>query len=97
MIYNNRDGNPEIAAMADLLDDQRLAGATALARTVLDRLGTDDDGLLEELRDGLWATMSLDWYEAFVIKRGWSTQRYRTWLRAAMAIPVPKRTTSCRP
>ncbi len=76
MIYAGRDGNPEIAAMADLLDEQRLAGATALARTLMDRLGSSDADLLEEVRDALWVLMSLEWYEAFVTKRGWSIERY---------------------
>lgn len=104
VIYSSRDGNPEIAAMADLLDDQRLTGATALARTLLNRLGRDDPELLDEVRDALWVLMSLDWYEAFVIDRGWSPERYRDWLRAAMAIPLAsvvssgsgEVTTSCR-
>ena len=89
VIYAGRDGNPEIAAMADLLDEQRLAGASALAVTLMDRLGSSDADLLEEVRDALWVLMSLEWYAAFVTKRGWSIDRYRAWLRTAMAIPLP--------
>ena len=62
VIYAGRDGNPEIAAMADLLDDQRLTGATRAGPgrcwTRLGRGATPT--LLAELRDGLWALMSLD-------------------------------------
>lgn len=72
----------------DLLDEQRLSGATALAQTVASRLGTDDPELLAELRDGIWATMSPTLYESFVVRRGWTPARYQQWLRRAMQIPI---------
>ncbi len=93
VIYRGRDSHPEIAAMAELLDDQRLRGAAALAEILVARSGRDDPDLVAVVRDGLWAVMSLEWYEALVIRRGWSIGRYRGWLRAAMEIPF----TSCRP
>ncbi len=91
VIYRSRDGHREVAEMADQLDAQRLRGAEALARVVLDRLDSTDEELLAEVRDGLWATMSLDWYEAFVVDRGWPVDRYRDWLREAMGIPLRRR------
>jgi AcrR family transcriptional regulator len=98
VIYNNRDGYPEIAALADLLDAQRLTGAAAMAQVVLTRLdpnsGEADQGQerqLDELRDCLWALMSLSWYEAFVVQRGWSVAAYQAWLYEAMIIPLRRR------
>jgi AcrR family transcriptional regulator len=88
VMYGARDGYPEIAELIDLLDEQRLSGATGLARTLAARLGTDDGDRIAELRDCIWATMSPTWYESFVVKRGWSLEHYRAWVRAALQIPV---------
>jgi AcrR family transcriptional regulator len=88
VIYGARDGHPEIAALVDLLEEQRLTGATALARTVAERSGIDDAGRIAEIRDCIWAELSTTSYEALVIKRGWSLDRYQTWLRAAFQIPL---------
>ncbi|HEY5845507.1 MAG TPA: TetR family transcriptional regulator [Microlunatus sp.] len=97
VIYNNRDGYPEIATLADLLDDQRLTGAKAMAQAVLTRLEPEertDEQQLAELRDCLWALMSLAWYEAFVVQRGWSVAAYQAWLSEAMIIPLRRRAAS---
>ena len=88
VMYAARDGSPEIAALIDLLEDQRLSGATALARTVAARLGTDDPDLVDDLRDCIWATMSPSLYEAFVVRRAWTPARFQVWLRAALQIPL---------
>ena len=93
VIYRGRDSHPEIAAMAEVLDDQRLRGAAALAEIVVARSGRDDPDLVATVRDGLWAVMSLEWYETLVIRRRWPVGRYRGWLRALMEIPL----TSCLP
>ena len=88
VIYGARDGHPEIAALVDMLEDQRLTGATALASTVAARLGTDDAVWIAEIRDCIWAGLSTTPYEALVIKRGWSPSRYQAWLRAVFRIPL---------
>ena len=88
VMYGARDGHPEIAELIDLLDEQRLSGATGLARTLAARLGTGDADRIAELRDCIWATMSPTWYEAFVVQRGWSLGHYQAWVRAALQIPV---------
>jgi AcrR family transcriptional regulator len=88
VIYGARDGHPEIAALVELLDNQRLIGATRLARTVADRLGTDDEKLINELRDGIWTAMSTTIYEALVVQRGWTLARYQQWIGAVFRIPL---------
>jgi len=88
VMYAARDGSPEIGALIDLLEEQRLSGATALARTVAARTGADDPDLVADLRDCIWACMSPALYEAFVVRRDWSPLRYRVWLRAALQIPL---------
>lgn len=83
-----RDAQPEIADLVDLLEQQRLSGATALARTVAERLGAEDEQRVVELRDCIWVGLSPALWEAFVVKRGWPPERYGRWLRATLQIPV---------
>jgi AcrR family transcriptional regulator len=78
------DAEPAIAGLVRVIDEQRLAGATLLARSVLERLGVDDPGRLAEVRDLIWAYNSLAMYGLLVIRRGWTTERYRTWLRTTL-------------
>lgn len=88
VLYGARDGHPEIATLIELLDDQRLVDATRLAETVAARLGTEDAETVEGWRDHLWALMSTVHYEALVLDRGWSLNRYEAWLRAAFKLPL---------
>jgi hypothetical protein len=84
VVYAAADAEPEIADMVRTIDEQRLAGATMLARTVLDRLGVDDPDRLAEVRDSIWALNSLTMYGLLVAERGWSLPRYREWIRLAL-------------
>jgi AcrR family transcriptional regulator len=94
VVYAAAD-EPQIAELVQLLDEQRLTGATMLARTVLDRLGaspTDPDyaGRLAEIRDTIWAFNTVSMYGMLVVQRGWSIERYREWLRTALiALVIP--------
>jgi hypothetical protein len=53
VVFAAADADPEIAALAGVLDDQRLRGSEAIARTVVDRLGTPER--LADVRDTVWA------------------------------------------
>lgn len=88
VIYAAQDGYSEIAELVELLERQRLTGAAALARTIAERLNIDAPAKIEELRDAIWAAMSLVHYEMLVVKRSWPVERYREWVRAVLQIPV---------
>ena len=88
VLHAAADAEPEIAELVRILDDQRLAGATMLARTVLSRLGSDDPARLAEIRDLIWSYNSLAMYGMLVIRRGWSADRYRIWLSATLRAAV---------
>ncbi|GAA0897931.1 TetR/AcrR family transcriptional regulator [Virgisporangium ochraceum] len=84
------DAEPEIAELVRVIDGQRLAGATMLARTVVDRLGDDDPARFTEIRDSIWALNSLAMYGLLVAERGWPLDRYREWVRRALhAVVLP--------
>jgi AcrR family transcriptional regulator len=80
VLHAAADAEPRIAALVRLIDDQRLAGAGMLARTVMSRLGDDDPDREAEIRDSIWAFNSLALYGMLVRDRGWSPDRYRVWL-----------------
>lgn len=87
------DAEPEIAGLVRLIEAQRLAGAELLARTVLSRLGEQDDpDRLAEVRDTIWAFNAVAMYAMLVVQRGWPLDRYREWLSTALrALILPGR------
>lgn len=90
VVHAAADADPEIAALARTLDEQRLTGAALLATTVLDRLGIDDPGRHAEVRDTIWTLNSPLLYGLLVTGRGWSTERYGRWVaRALVALAAP--------
>lgn len=82
------DTDPEIARLARMLDEQRLAGATLLATTVVARLGDDDPARLAEVRDTIWTLNSPLLYGLLAMERGWSAERYGAWIGRALAALV---------
>jgi hypothetical protein len=85
VLYAAADAEPEIAAAVALIDDQRLTGAAMLARTVVERRGGGDP---DEIRDSIWVFNALTMYGMLVVQRGWSSERYRDWLRKALLAVV---------
>lgn len=70
--------DPTVAALADELAAQRLTGMTLFANKLLDsgRLKASP----EEARDILWTLNSAQVYDLLVEQRGWSLQRYESFL-----------------
>ncbi len=91
VMYRAADAHPEIAELVRTLDDQRLRGATALARVILDRIGSQDDARLAGLRDVIWVMNAPQTFDLYVHQRGWSPERYAEWftrtVNAAMTEP----------
>ena len=77
---------PGIDARAGpLLEDERLAGMGRFAGMLADR-GALRPGLsAEEARDLLWTLNSLAVHDLLVLRLGWSPERFRDWLAAALA------------
>jgi hypothetical protein len=82
VVYAAADADPEIAALAAVLDEQRLRGSEAIARTVVDRLGAPER--LADIRDTVWTFNAPLLYRLLVDQRGWSIQRYVDWVRRGM-------------
>jgi 3-oxoacyl-[acyl-carrier-protein] synthase-3 len=69
-------------AGAMVLDEQRLRGSEAIARTVVDRLGAPER--LADIRDTVWTFNAPLLYGLLVDQRGWSIQRYVDFVRRGM-------------
>jgi AcrR family transcriptional regulator len=95
VLHAAADADPELARLADTLDEQRLAGATRLAGIVLDRLSDPaaerdrpDPDRLAHLRDTIWTLNSPLLYGLLVTQRGWSPQQYGAWVARALTALV---------
>jgi len=80
VMYRAADADPEIRSLTRTMDEQRLAGATQLARVVMDRLGSDNEDLAAEIRDLIWTMNSPQTFTLLVTERGWPLDRYEAWV-----------------
>lgn len=67
---------PELSALWEELEDQRLKRMTDNARYFLDGNHLREDRTLEQARDVLWAYTSPEVYERLVLRQGWPLERY---------------------
>ena len=84
VMYGAADADPEIRSLARTMDEQRLTGATQLARIIMDRLGTDNDDLAAEIGDLIWTVNSPKTFSLLVTERGWPLDRYEAWVRRTL-------------
>lgn len=84
VVYAAADHDDRIAEVARTLDEHRLKGATALARTVLSKLGDTATERVTEVRDSIWTLNSPLLYRLLVVDRGWSVAQYGRWIERAL-------------
>lgn len=77
-IRNGAPGDPALEELWARLGQERLTGMTMVARHLAGtgalRVG------VEEARDVLWTSISVEVYDLFVHQRGWSVAAYADWL-----------------
>jgi AcrR family transcriptional regulator len=84
LIRDGRHVDDALGPVWSALEEEGLAGMTALGRHLLDT-GQLREGIdLDEVRDVLWNYLAIDTYERLVLRRGWSPERYATWLARAV-------------
>ncbi len=85
--------DPELARLWTQIENERLAGMGRFAQLLADR-GVLRPGLsVPEARDLLWTLNALAVHDLLVLQRGWTPDRYRTWLAGALArelLPAPE-------
>jgi AcrR family transcriptional regulator len=82
LIRDGRHVDESLGIVWQQLMDEALRGMGMLARHLAEtgRLQVS----VEEARDILWNYISVDQYERLVLQRGWSIERFATWLRQAL-------------
>lgn len=87
-LRNGAAVDPAIDELWQVLQAERLAGMTMLARHLVDtgqlRAGTGVD----EVRDVLWTSISIEIYDLLVFQRGWTRARYADWLTRTLIASV---------
>lgn len=88
LIAGARSGDPDLEALAETTDRERLAGATAIVGH-LDECGGLRPGLdRDRARDAVWVLISPDVYRMLVVERGWSLDEYERWLADMLVATV---------
>jgi AcrR family transcriptional regulator len=76
--------DPELRVLLDELEAQRLAGLGRMAGLLAERGALRSDLSVEQARDIIWTLCSPAVHDLLVIERGWTSERYRDWLAAAL-------------
>jgi AcrR family transcriptional regulator len=79
IIRDGRHADDTLAEVWAQLQQEALTGMTALGRHLLDTGQLRDGITLAEVRDVLWAYVSIELYDLLVLQRGWPVERYATW------------------
>lgn len=77
--------DPELARLWNQIEDERLNGQGRLVQLLADRGVLRPELPVQEARDLLWTLSSLPVHDLLVLRCGWSPERYRDWLAAALS------------
>jgi AcrR family transcriptional regulator len=77
--------DPELARLRAQIEDERRNGQGSVAQLLADRGVLRPDLPVQEAGDLVWTLSSLAVYDLLVLQRGWTPERYRDWLGAALA------------
>jgi AcrR family transcriptional regulator len=78
-------GSPDIQALARTTEKQRAQGTAGVARHVAERFGLRPGRTIAEAADILWVLTAPETPVRLVAHRGWTWDRYQSWLADAMA------------
>lgn len=78
------DSDPELTALLDDMEQQRLRASTMVAKAIEERGGLPAERSVDVARDLVWICNAPRTYVDLVIKRRWSTKRYVAWARTAL-------------
>jgi TetR/AcrR family transcriptional regulator of autoinduction and epiphytic fitness len=78
------DSDPELKAVLDGLETQRLHGLGGLAAQLVESGELRSDLSVDDARDLIWTLCSTAVHDLLVRQRSWTSERYRDWLAAAL-------------
>lgn len=73
-----------LTGVLDRLEDQRLLGLSRFAQHLRDSGALKEDMTVEEARDLIWTINSQVIFDLLVRERGWTVDRYQSWIAAMM-------------
>lgn len=80
-----RGSDPELGRLWDEMEIRRLEGQGRFVRMLADRGALRPDLTVDVGIDVVWTLCSLAVYDLLVLGRGWSDERYQTWLTDSLA------------
>lgn len=78
------DSDPDLRDVLDGLESRRLHGLGGFAAQLAESRALRSDLSVDEARDIIWTLCSTPVHDLLVRERGWTSQRYRHWLAAAL-------------
>jgi len=84
LIRDGRHHDETLRETWQTLMNERLVGMTMFGRHLLDSGQLRDGITVEEVADVLWTYIAVELYELLVLHRGWSLERYATWIARAI-------------
>lgn len=89
VVHRAADSDPQIAALEQDLDQQRLTGVGYMADTFARLLDITDPEARRRIRDTLWLLGSPVQYGLLVHDRGWTVAAYQSWMEGALRSLLP--------
>ncbi len=84
-------GNPDLRELVERGEEQRAEGTARVAHHVADRFGLAAGLTIEEAADILWTLTAPETMNRLVHQRGWTWDRYQTWLADTLAASLLRR------
>jgi AcrR family transcriptional regulator len=78
------DSDPDLREVLDGIETRRLHGLGGLAAQLGESRALRSDLSVDDARDIIWTLCSTPVHDLLVRERGWTSQRYRGWLAAAL-------------
>ena len=77
--------DPDVRAFVERIEGERAIGTAGVAAHVAARFGLREDLSVREAGDVLWTLTAPEIVDRLTRRRGWSLDRYESWLAGAMA------------
>ena len=84
LLAAGHSGEGEVAALAETIGRERLAGATAVTNHLTELGALAPEVSKEQARDMVWTLISPEVYRMLVAERGWSDANYELWLARSL-------------
>ncbi len=78
-----KENDADLAQLWDRLEKRRLDGQGRFVGLLAERGALRSDISMEEARDLVWTLCSLPIHDLLVLERGWTRERYESWLAGA--------------